>query len=261
MLTLYFGPHKGAESITKELDMLFAEADTVILELGSDQQSLTNGNPTRLSDALEEQLNGLARGIGDPHEPTGDPYGERLKQMIYRSGKKIFFERSPITEIPQFRVQLHDSDPNMVDNLLRVMKASMLKWAEGNKKRDEAFAALLSEKVYSEAGQNMLVIRGSGHRRYLLRLLDQMNVRYKAYPNPYQGTFYEEAEWRVLDGQSLTERDILRAAAEYYASESHMLPTDQAQAHSQIERLGDGELYVLIADAIFRRADSDHAAQ
>jgi hypothetical protein len=239
---ILFTLHIDPRSVDK-LKIPIAWADVVIVELAVNALGKMGGTGKWLADAAEEYLNHVAQGTIAPSDEITDivssefkPYNIALCKALYRCGKQVYVERSPLhvvePEEDKLRLTFHLSDPRWFDDLLRQFKVRGVKDHEESACRDNAFALLVSEKVRKHPGQNILVIRGSAHRHTLPTRLDKLGVKCDVQLVGIQ-PFADEIQRKLVSGQQPTQADLMRALAEYL--EMDRLKTNLATRWSQMQ--------------------------
>ncbi len=142
-------------------------------------------------EGLERLYNELSQGKKTPEDlsriltGSGFPdFEEKLYAAIYRSGKTVYVEHSPLGIDEVQRVdQLYGWRISGVslEEALRQYKAVLQQLANYQKRRDIALARQLSILVRDKPNSSILVIRGAGHERTLTASLVEASLPFTCY--------------------------------------------------------------------------------
>ena len=237
---MYFS---NSELTTPLLRQLFAEADVVLIEEAfQDEGDLTLNMFNELSRGklLIEDVQNVMSGIGKQYNPEFD---REIKSLIFRSGKRIFVEKSPHSAY-HYNVLMDRLDREYRD--MRVVKAchklteDLVEYANYQKKRDDALADQLTTLARSEAASNILVIRGLEHKANLERALIERNISARSFLSQewIPLTFTDDVVKKLLAGERPLRRDLLLTLAERTEMRTDSYGITKANVQAVRERFG-----------------------
>jgi len=235
-LAIYFSSHEG-EAISPSFDQLFANTDVIVLELAQKEGC----------EELERLYNELSQGKKAPEDlrrilPGSDfpDFEEKLYVAIYRSGKTVYVEHSPLRIDEVQRVyQLYGWRISGVslEEALREYKAVLQELANYQKRRDMALARQLRILVKDRPDSSVLVIRGAGHERTLKASLAGAGVSFTSYHSHEPMLLLHESvvKSKLALGEEPVQMDLLKCIVE--TAELGSLPPTQANIGAIRQRM------------------------
>lgn len=235
-LVLYFSSHEG-EAISSLFDRLFSGADVVVLELA----------PKEGREWLEGLYDDLSQGRKTPEElmeiVPGSQFPEfeqRLYARIYRAGKTVLVEHSPLGPSDMQRAeQLYSRRISGVslERALREYKEVLRELSILNKRRDIALARQLRVLVMDRPSSKILVVRGAGHERTLKAALEGAAATFTTYHSHEPMLLLHEsvATSMLALGEEPSQLDLMKGLAEQ--AELRALPPTQRNIASVRQRM------------------------
>ena len=241
-INLYFSSHYGG-AVTPLLRQLFADADVVLIEQAFQDEAdliLNMLNELSKGNLLVEDERNVMSGIGYQAHPD---FNRELKSLIFRSGKRILIEKSPHSA-HDFNVIMALFGREFRD--MRVVKVchklteDLMKYANFQKRRDEALADDLTTLVRSQGTSNILVIRGLEHKLPLERALAERGMPARSFLSEEWTplTFTDDVVKKLLADERPRRRDLLLAIVERTETLTGTIEPTKADVQRLRERFG-----------------------
>jgi hypothetical protein len=253
-LILYFSSHEP-EAISERFTQLLKNTDILVVENANWDESDSEGvelyNMLASGNIFPEDL----KAMSPPH--PFEQFESELRRVIFRSGKKIEFERSSLTflESKRFMQCLMRPTGNSVSEATAKLRANLKEAGALMRKRDLTYADFLSEVVKINLRKKILAMAGEGHYRCLTKFISDKDVRFHAelHESARLATFTSEALSKCESGETLTQLEVLRSLTEFTLPPPTNLTLEEVRSRkSQIERLSEEEL-VRFMNRIYRQ--------
>jgi len=209
---VYYSPHQ-VEYISGQFENLLRRSDLLIVEAAS--QSVN---------AYESDFNALCQGKFRPKamqaKYPSKPEMIVLHGLLYKTKKRIVFEKSPVTKSDV--EQLSQLDSAAVSTATRdvaqavvLKRKALVKFAELNNLRDRDLADLASHIIGTSAESQVLVWRGIAHRRRFSAELSSRGVSHVPFvaPNCALGPLSSLAE-KLANGEFVSDKEIASVLTE-----------------------------------------------
>jgi hypothetical protein len=241
-INLYFSSHYGG-AVTPLLRQLFTDADVVLIEQAYQDEGdfiLNMLNELSRGNLLLEDVQNVMSGIGDQAHTEFD---RELKSLIFRSGKRILVEKSPHSAHAYTVLMALDDREFRNMRLVKAchkLKEDLVKYADYQKRRDEALADHLTTLIGSQATSNILVIRGLEHKVPLERALAERGTLARSLLSQewIPLTFTDDVVQKLLIGERPRRRDLLLTLAEGTETRTGTFQVTKANVRAVREHFG-----------------------